>query len=426
MTPARTVLYLQHADRVGGSCTSLRVMLEHLDRSRFRPVVALRHGDARLVRYHEDAGAEVLVWPGISTFEHTTAFSSALLRPLTWSALAATAAGWRETERRTLELVSLVRPDVVHLNSAVLVPSARALRRASVRFVWHVREIPARGRLGVRTRLHREALIRWPSARVFLSPCQRRQWIGDAAGTVIPELVDRRRFTVRDPRDARRRLGIGEDEKVILFLGGMAPIKGIHPLLEALALVRRTLPRLTCLMPGAEPLAPGTSIAARIGQKVLSAFRVPTPTERIEGAIPRLGLQEVCRRSGYADDVVPFIAASDVVVFPSTTDHFARPIVEAAAMERPVIASRFPLIEEVVRDGDSALLVTPSDAPGLAAAILRVLSDAALAGSLASAGRRLVADRFDARTHTEAMMHLYDQVIGAAPPREREQSGGAR
>jgi hypothetical protein len=141
-----TVLYLQHADRTGGSCTSLRVTLEHLDRSRFRPVVALRHGDPELVRYHEAAGAEVVVWPGIATFEHTTAYSTSLLRPTSWSVLALALAGWRRTERRTLELVAALRPDVVHLNSAVLVPSARALHRAGVPFVWHVREIPARGR----------------------------------------------------------------------------------------------------------------------------------------------------------------------------------------------------------------------------------------------------------------------------------------
>ncbi len=415
MSRPRTVLYLQHADRAGGSCSSLRVLLEHLDRRRFRPVVALRHDDAGLVRYHEAAGAEVLVWPGIATFEHTTAFSTSPLRPTSWSALGRVLAGWRRSERRTLELVASVRPALVHLNSAVLVPSARALHRSGVPFLWHVREIPAHGLAGARAALHRAALVRWPSARVFLSDCQRGQWVGDVPGAVIPEPVDLRRFAVQDAAAARRQLGLSATAKVVLYLGGMAPIKGIHQLLAALALLSLGVPELTCLMPGAEPLVPGASLAARAGQAAYRALQLRTPTERIEGAIPRLGLGAVCRRSKFADDVTAMMAASDVVVFPSTTDHFARPVVEAAAMGKPVVASRFPLIEEVVRDGETALLVPPGDARALADALRRVLTDAALAGSLAVGGRRLAAG-FDAAANTDAMMRLYDTVLDAALP----------
>jgi glycosyltransferase involved in cell wall biosynthesis len=414
----RTVLYLQHADRLGGSCASLRVMLEHLDRSRYRPVVALRGGDRELVRYHEAAGAEVLVWPGITTFEHTTSFSTSLLRPMSWSLLAWSLGGWHETERRTLDLVAAVRPDLVHLNSAVLVPSARALHGTGAPFVWHVREIPARGLAGARRALHRAALVRWPSARVFLSECQRRQWIGDSEGTVIPELVDRRRFARQDAQAARRELGISRTAKVLLYVGGMSPIKGIHELLAALGMLAPRVPELTCLMPGAETLSPGTSFVARSGQALFRALHVSTPTQRIEGAIPRLRLSDVCRRSGFVEDVSRMMAASDVVVFPSTTDHFARPIVEAAAMGRPVVASRLPLIEEVVQDGETALLVPPGDARALADALWRLLTDRRLASSLAEAGRQL-ATAFDAATHTDSMMRLYDAVLdpaAACPP----------
>jgi glycosyltransferase involved in cell wall biosynthesis len=423
---SRKILYVQHADRLGGSCTSLRLLLEHLDHERFRPVVALCHPTPRLVAYHEAAGAEVVTARGILTFEHTTAYSTSLLRPTSWSLLARSLAGWREAERRTLALVDVVRPDLVHLNSAVLVPSARALHRTRTPFVWHVREIPARGLAGVRAQLQREALRRWPSARLFHSEFQRRRWVGDVPGAVIPEPVDSSRFAPRDRGAARRELGIPGAAKVVLYVGGMSPLKGIYELLAALATLRRRVPGLVALMPGAEVLAPGRSPVARAGQALFRALRVSTPTERIEGAIPRLGLEEVCRRLPFTDDVSTFVAASDVVVFPSIADHFARPIVEAAAMARPVVASRFPMIEEVVRDGETALLVPPGDARALATALERVLTDEALAASLAEAGRTRVAPRFDAATQADETMRLYDAVLGRASAGGRPQRAESR
>jgi glycosyltransferase involved in cell wall biosynthesis len=406
MGAPRTVLYVQHAATLGGSCVSLRDMLSALDRDRYRPVVALAQPTEELRRYHATGGVETIPWPGIATLEHTTAEWASAGRPMSWARLARAAAGWGRSERRTLELVDRVEPDLVHLNSAVLVPSARALHRAGVPFVWHVREMPVRGHAGVRTRLVREALVRWPSAALFLSEVARRAWVGATPARVVPEFVDLGRFRPGvDRAAARRRLGLAPDAPVVLYVGGMAAIKGILPLLGAIARVREQRPDVVCLMPGAEP---ALGVAARVASTVLPGV---TLTGRIRRAVRQGGLEAACRRMPFSSDMPELLAASDVLAFPSLTDHFARPVVEAGAMARPVVASRFPMIEEQVADRGAAELVPPGDAGALADALARVLRDAERARAMGAAGLAIAAERFDLHRNTAAVMSLYDDVL---------------
>ncbi len=406
----RTILYIQHAGTLGGSCTSLRYMVEALDRRRFRPIVALTKPTPQLVDYHAAAGLEVIEWPGIETFDHTTAGWSSLWRPLSWEPLAKGLAGWRETERRTLELVERVRPDLVHLNSAVLVASARALHRRRVPFVWHVREYPERGHIGLRHRYHCRALATWPSTAIFLSEVGCRAW--GNSGVIVPEFIDFSRFTPDvDPLEARRRLGIPEGAKTVLYVGGLQAIKGYGTLVHALSRLRSRIQTLVCLMPGCLPQGPVTTLVGRAGQFAFHALGIRTPIERIESLGEDLGVAELCRRMPFSDDVPSLIAASDLLVFPSTVDHFARPVVEAAAMERPVVASRFPMLEDVVLHGETGLLVPPANPDALAVAIAQLLADPQLARAMGVAGRARVLERFDVARNTEAMMRVYDEAI---------------
>ena len=190
-------------------------------------------------------------------------------------------------------------------------------------------------------------------------------------------------------------------------MGGFSEIKGILPLIEALAAVRRTIPGLVCLMPGTAS-APGRLVE-------LAARWIPraTLTGRIRTAFARFG-EEGVRRLPFSSDVPALVAASDVVAFPSTADHFARPVVEAGAMGKPAVASRLPMIEEQTGGGASALLVPPGDAAALGGALLAVLSDAARARALGEAGRAIALERFEARANAARVAALYDEVLGRA------------
>lgn len=411
MTAPRTVLYIQHAGALGGSAMSLLYTIQGLDPARYTPVVALARPVDELVRLYEDAGIRTVPWQGIHPWDHSTVAPMPLHRPATWAHLADVATHWRTSQQRTMDLVAHVGPDVVHLNSMPLSPCAEVLTREGVPTVWHVREPPLPAR-GPRYRAIRARMMAVDEL-VFISQADRQAWVGGERGLVIPNFVDFARFDRgMDGAAARRRLGIAPDAPVLLYVGGWSVVKGIFPLLRAVARLRARFPGLRCLMPGSV-YAQSTGLAARAARAVLPLVGSGTVSQRVRGEIDRLGVDDLLVQLPFVDDVAPLFAASDVVVFPATRPHFARPAVEASAMARPTVASRLPGLDELVDDGETGLLVPAGDDAALAEALARVLGDDALRASLGEAAYRAARARYAAGPAVQRVMEVYDRLLAA-------------
>ena len=79
------------------------------------------------------------------------------------------------------------------------------------------------------------------------------------------------------------------------------------------------------------------------------------------------------------------------------------------ALSRPVVASDVGGIPEMIEDGVSGLLVPPHDAPALAAAIVRLLTDHSLADVIARAGHDVVRERFCLERMVADIEDVYDE-----------------
>jgi glycosyltransferase involved in cell wall biosynthesis len=112
--------------------------------------------------------------------------------------------------------------------------------------------------------------------------------------------------------------------------------------------------------------------------------------------------------TGRRDDVPAVTAALDVAVLPSHREAQGLSILEAMALSRPVVASDVGGIPEMIEDGVTGLLV-PHDQPDkLAAAIVRLLTDHALADTIARQAHDLVHDRFCIELMVKAVEGIYD------------------
>lgn len=420
MTAApRTVLYVQHAGAPGGSAMSLLYTIQALDPARYTPVVALVRPAPALARLYENAGIPTVPWTGIHPLDHSSGAPHPLHDPRSWLHLGGVALHWARSQRRTMELVAHVGPDLVHLNSSPLSPCAEALAREGVPTVWHVREPPPPpAARGLPYRAIRKRMMA-ADELVFISQSDRQAWVGGERGLVVPNFVDFSRFRRGlDGASVRRRLQIAPDAPVLLYLGGWVPIKGIFPLLNAVARLRARFPGIRCVMPGSIYQS-STGLPARAARALLPLVGRGTVSQRVRSEIERLGVADLLVQLPFLDDVAPLFAASDVVVFPATHPHFARPAVEAAAMARPTVASRLAGLDELVDDGETGVLVPPGDAAALADALAGVLGDDALRRRMGEAAYGLARARFSAGPAVQRLMAVYDRLLDP-----RRSSGG--
>ncbi|HYR08220.1 MAG TPA: glycosyltransferase family 4 protein [Longimicrobium sp.] len=408
----RRILYIDHSGARGGALLALCSVIRALDRERYEPVVACIHDVPEVLDAFRAAGAETVHAPGISAFPHTTGGWNPLLTPAGALRALRAAAAFRPSARATEALVRRLRPDVVHLNSLVLAPSAAGARAAGVPVLWQVRESVHPGHARVRRRLLARALVRWPDAAVFVSADDRQRLGGAALGTVIPDSVDHRRFDrALDGAAVRAELAVPADAPLVLFLGGVSAIKGAHVLLAALPQARRRVPGLHAVVAGAHGPRSRSPVAG-IARVLLPLVGSGTERQRFERAYADGGMEGWVRLLPFRADPERLMAAADVVVFPSTVPHSALPVIEAGAMAKPVVASRLGGVEELVEDGETGLLVPPADPDALAAAIARVLSDPALAARLGEAAYARSLERYALAPNLQRLTEIYDRLSG--------------
>jgi glycosyltransferase involved in cell wall biosynthesis len=91
-------------------------------------------------------------------------------------------------------------------------------------------------------------------------------------------------------------------------------------------------------------------------------------------------------------------------------------LMEAMACGLPAVSTRLVGIPDLVRDGETGLLVEPNDAEALAGALMRLAKDEDLARRFAEAGRRHLENRFDLRTCLAPLVEKYCEKLGVRAP----------
>ncbi|HEX3053638.1 MAG TPA: glycosyltransferase family 4 protein [Aggregatilineaceae bacterium] len=406
------ILYIQHAGALGGSCMSLLFLIQGLDRTKYEPIVACIHDTSAVLDLYRSHDIETFFWPGITPFEHTTLGWFPLYDPLAVTRLARQIRRFLPSAHATQQLVKSVRPDVVHLNSLVLAPSALGVRRAGIPLIWHVREPVHHGHVGLRRRFLARLFMRLADEGIFISAFDQQQLTGGKKGTVVHNFVDFTRFDYSlNGETVRAELNLAPGARLVLFLGGQSVVKGIFPLLQAMALVRDAVPEAH-LAVGSGAYTPSGRLLSRIARTVLPLVGSGTVAQRVDKLIAQNAMQDRVHLLSWRSDVPRLLAASDVLVFPSVAPHFARPVVEAGAMKKPVVASRIGGVEELVVHEETGLLVPPNDPVRLADALIRILTQPDEAQKMGKNGRQHALSRFNAETNIKATTAAYERLLG--------------
>jgi glycosyltransferase involved in cell wall biosynthesis len=192
-------------------------------------------------------------------------------------------------------------------------------------------------------------------------------------------------------RQIRRALNISDEATVVGLAGRLTPEKGIEELLAAFENLRRKHEELQLLIVGPEDQ------------------RHPLRQETVE----RIRKNAAVHLLGPTTDMPGYMSAMDVFALPSYREGFGNVIIEASAMELPVIASDILGCRNAVVDGVTGYLVTPRDVDCLQQAIEKLISDPAERTRLGKNGRQWVVKNFDRRLVWSRLIKLYDGLLDA-------------
>ena len=186
----------------------------------------------------------------------------------------------------------------------------------------------------------------------------------------------------------RRELGMREGEALIVTVASLEEKKGHRTLLDAAALLRRSVPCFKWAVIGE-----GKS---REGLKRYAA---------------ELGIEDYILFLGRREDVGKFLKAGDVFVLSSLWEGLPNALLEAMEAGMPVIATGVGGVPEVVRHRDTGLLTEPADSGGLFRQLEELLKDSSLREALSVNARRFVRENYSIKKTVKELDTLYSRLI---------------
>jgi len=281
---------------------------------------------------------------------------------------------------------------LVHTNTSVTLGGAAAARVAGVPHVWHVRES------------YDDFARLWPLLRRLLLtadalPCVSSavaaQFAGAPAARVLHDglaLAPRR----VERAAARAALGLGDEAFVVAVAGRLSAWKGQDVLVRALA---------------DRSLGAGRPAA----HLLLAGDAWPGEEARVDALrtlAARHGVADRVHLPGFRDDIDAVYGAADVVAVPSTRpDPLPNAALEAAAAGCCVVASAHGGLPEIVREGETGMLVPPGDPRALAAALASLRDDPARRERLGAAAAADVGARFSSQRMVARIQALYEGLV---------------
>jgi glycosyltransferase involved in cell wall biosynthesis len=213
-------------------------------------------------------------------------------------------------------------------------------------------------------------------------------WVGPGRVTRIYNGIDLERFRPAGRRELRQECGIPVDAPAVAVVARLQALKGHEDLLRGLPAVWERFPELRVLLAGQGP-----------------------HEAHLRGLSESLDGQGRVRFLGHCRDVRPVLEAADLFVLPSHKEGLPNALLEAMAMGLPVVATGVGGTGEVVRDGETGLLVPPADPPALAAALCRLLESASLRERLVRDARQRLQAQFSLAQAVDQVEALLRSVV---------------
>ncbi len=308
-----------------------------------------------------------------------------------------------QASRRLKQILSQIRPDVVHTHSAKagILGRSVAWKLKTPCIVHTVHGAPFHPYQAWPVRKLYQLCERWAARR-----CHRLISVADAMTDLMVEarIAERSKFVTiysgmdtqpflnaNQSREAvRSRLGIGPESIVVGKIARLFHLKGHKYLLACAQRVVQSNPRIRFLL---------------VGDGILR--------EPIERDIDAMGLREHFIFTGLVspDEIPELIGAMDMLLHVSLREGLARALPQALLAGKPVISYDIDGAKEVVIEGKTGILLPPKSIEPLGEAILGLANDSVLRDRMGQQGRLLCQERFGHQAMTRQIRSLYQQIL---------------
>jgi glycosyltransferase involved in cell wall biosynthesis len=199
-----------------------------------------------------------------------------------------------------------------------------------------------------------------------------------------------------DKGPLRQQLNIPHDAQVLCVVGRLVKVKGMTYLLQSMRHLAASFPKLQCLIIGDGELR-----------------------QQLEREITQYGLRDRVTLMGFQqrEQVLQLVGAADLFVMPSLSEGTPVALLEAAALAKPIVASRVGGIPTMVTDQDEARLVPPADVNALTEALASLLTRTDLAAQLGARARARALRDFGPASQVTATHVAYERALKRAATR---------
>jgi glycosyltransferase involved in cell wall biosynthesis len=290
-------------------------------------------------------------------------------------------------------------PGLVHVHSPLQYGRLRwGLRRSGLKRVVHVQIEESEESLRWAFKTPPELIV---TCARFLEPSVRRAlpaYYRERQRIVaVPNAVDTERFYPGNKTAAKRKVGAFESVPLLLMLANLAPHKGQETAIRAVAALKERGIGVHCWLAGIERGGSGPY------------------TTRLGALIEKLGIGDRVRLLGQRHDVADLLRASDFLLLPSTAEGLPLAILEAQATRVPVLAAPTAGIPEVIRHGDTGVLIPAEDAASYAQWIAELLANRACYHSIAGKAYDQAVQNYNWKAFSHRIADLYRDVLEGEP-----------
>jgi len=239
-------------------------------------------------------------------------------------------------------------------------------------------------------------------------PAERTELVDDYGAdphkvVIIPSAVNTRVFRPMSQADARRRIGLDGEGKVIVYVGRLLPRKDVRNIVRAVAQLQQQSntdeEKLTLLIVGGETVEPDPEATPELGE--------------LQRVAKELGIADIVKFMGkrQPNELRHYYSAGDVVVTTPWYEPFGLTPLEGMACGRPVIGSAVGGITFTIKDGETGLLVPPKKPEALAMALKELLSQPERCVEMGQAARQRIEHEFTWSIVAMRTAALYETLL---------------